>query len=241
MYRSSSTFQAKLIITQAAIIGIAWVSLVMLMRLGGQPWALDVPITAFIAVPAAVIAVAQLFSNSRVQRAAYIKDYALRFRTDKELSESFHYLVYRYGNELYAIAKKPPGERAEGEQEKLRRAQDGVPADLKFYIPDDTTDTPPERRLDNLLGFFDVLGYDCRREMVSMQDIAGVFGLHLDHFIQRKVISDYLAYVKKSWPMAESFHRTYSAPIPYRYLVLLLEDYSKYRSQTDRSNADGQS
>lgn len=224
-----STYQAKLITTQTLIIVITWAGLIVLMSLSGKPWTYDVPVTAFIAVPTAVIAVAQLFSNARVQRAAYIKDYALRFRTDKELSESFHYLVYRYGNELYAIQMKKPAERSETEGEKLRRAQEGVPADLKFYIPNDTTDTPPERRLDNLLGFFDVLGYDYKRGMVSIHDIAGVFGLHLDHIIQREVIVDYLAYVKQSWPSAKSFHRVYSAPIPYRYLLLLIEDYATYR------------
>lgn len=239
MYRPS-TYQTRMITTQTMIILIAWAALILLMSLSGKPWSYDVPVTAFIAVPAAVVAVAQLFSNARVQRAAYIKDYALRFRTDKELSESFHYLVYRYGNELYAIQKKKPADRSETEAEKLKRAQEGVPADLKFYIPNDTTDTPPERRLDNLLGFFDVLGYDYKRGMVSMQDIAGVFGLHLDHLIQREVIGDYLAHVKLSWPSAKSFHRTYSAPIPYRYLLVLIEDYSAYRKRTDWSNINGQ-
>lgn len=145
-----------------------------------------------------------------MQRASYIKDYAIRFRTDKELSESFHYLVYRFDNKWYQLFMQ--AEKTPREVKELDDAQRDLAPDLRFFNPRDALGAPQERRLDNLLGFFDTVGYDFSRGLLHERDIAGVFGFHLDHLIQRRVIQDYLAYVKEQWPKLQSFHEQYSAP-----------------------------
>ena len=188
-------------------------------------WDPKISIASFVAIPAAVIAVAQLMISAQIQRASYIKDYALRFRTDKELSESFHYLVYRFGNDYYRdfiqSVKTPESQKV------IDDAQAGLGPDLRFFNPKAAVGSPQERRLDNLLGFFDTLGYDLSRGLIHVRDVAGVFGYHLDHFIQRKVVQDYLAFVKEKWPELETFHEQYKAPVPFRYFRHLLHQYAE--------------
>lgn len=164
---------------QSLAILLLWAGLMLLLRYTALQWDPTISIAAFIAVPAAVIGVAQLLVTAHVQRAAYIKDYAIRFRTDKELSESFHYLVYRFGNNLYEAFQKAAEKRSPDESEELKNAQTDVAADLTFFNPKAATGAAQERRLDNLLGFFDTIGYDFRRGLLDIRDIAGVFGFYL--------------------------------------------------------------
>lgn len=186
-------------------------------------------------MPAAVIAVVQLVTSAHIQRASYIKDYALRFRTDKELTESFHYLVYRYGDSLYRIVQKPGATRTEEERRQLELAQADVPKDLQFFTPRNATGAPQERRLDNLIGFFDTLGYDLRRRLVHIDDVAGMFGVHLDHFIARTVVTDYLKEIERNWPDMDAFHEHYAAPVPFRDFRHLIERYIAFRRAQGRS------
>lgn len=231
-----STFLTRSILLQAAAVFVLWSLFGLYLSSDPENFDTKISLATFIAIPAAVIAITQLWVSAHIQRASYIKDYALRFRTDKELSESFHHLVYLFGNSLYDAYMKKPGRRTAQETNALKSAQKGISADLCFFNPRAAIGAPQERRLDNLLGFFDTLGYDFRRDLLHMRDIAGVFGFHLDHFVQRKVVQDYLDFVKKQWPTKESFHQYYSAPVPFRYLRLLLDAYIEFRkSETQQA------
>lgn len=223
------TLLSRSVLIQAGIIASVWAALVYYLRLQPSNLDLKISIASFVAIPAAVIAVAQLIITAHIQRAAYIKDYALRFRTDKELSESFHYLVYRFSNQMYQIFQSPPVKRGDTEAMALSKAQQGLSADLLFFDPKEAIGVAQERRLDNLLGFFDALGYDHARGLLDMRDIAGIFGYYIDHLIQRNVIQDYLKVVAEKWPDLRSFHQQYNAPIPFRYLGHLLREYVSFR------------
>lgn len=169
--------------------------------------------------------------NSHISRASYVKDYALKFRTDKDLTESFHYLVYRYGNKYYELFKKD--KRTDEEDKTLEDGQSGVKAELRFFDPKNIIGQEQEMRLDNLLGFFDAIGYDLRRGLLSVKDVAGIFGYHLDHLIQRDVVQDYLENIQKEWPSKKTFHERYGAPTPYKYLRYTLTEYERYRKRND--------
>jgi len=231
-----STLLTRSALIQVIISAFFCGSLAYYLYASPSNWDPKVSIASFVAIPAAVIGITQLVISAQVQRASYIKDYAIRFRTDKELSESFHYLVYRFDNSAYALFKtagKTPEER-----KALQDAQGDVAPDLRFFDPRAAQGAPQERRLDNLLGFFDTVGYDFSRGLLHERDIAGVFGFHLDHLIQRQVIQDYLAYVKEQWPNLGSFHEQYSAPVPFRYLRRLLRIYVAYRKSEEKSAAE---
>jgi hypothetical protein len=231
-----STLLTRSVLVQAAVSAILWASLALYLYATPSNWDPRISVASFVAVPAAVIGITQLVITAQVQRASYIKDYAIRFRTDKELSESFHYLVYRFDNTSYeAFLKKV---KTPEEEQALKEAQHGLVPELCFFDPKAAPGAPQERRLDNLLGFFDTVGYDLSRGLLHERDIAGVFGLHLDHLIQRRVVRDYLAYVKENWPNLRSFHEQYSAPVPFRYLRRLLRTYVEFRNAENRNAAD---
>jgi hypothetical protein len=198
---------------------------IAVVQYGALSWDNKVSIAAMLAIPSAVIIVAQLIVSNLVQRSSYIKDYALKFRSDRELTESYHFLVYRYGNEDYEDFKRSRKETME--------KQVTIPDDLRFFDPKHLQGCPQERRLDNLLGFFDALGYDHARGLINIEDIAGLFGLQFDHFIQRRPIQDYMKYVREGWPNIDSFHTEYSAPIPFRYFSKLCTHYLEYRKITN--------
>ena len=236
---SRSTLLARSTLWQGSEVLSLWILLgLYIFRVPGAHVDPKISLATFIAIPAGVIGVAQLLITAHIQRAAYIKDYALRFRTDKELSESFHYLIYLYGNKLYDINMKPADQRTAEESRILAATQNGISADLCFFNPNVAVGAPQERRLDNVLGFFDTVGYDYSRRMLQMRDIAGVFGFHLDHLIQRKVVQEYLEFVRVQWPTAKSFHEQYIAPVPFRYLRALLRAYIEYRKEENRHLAD---
>lgn len=222
----------KSVITQFLIIIILWGMLGILAATGvfGFATKYEVSIATFVAIPAAVIGIGQLVISSSIQRAGYIKDYALRFRSDKELSESFHYLVYRFGNDLYR--EYMANISLKQSTKTLDNAQDVVPADLRFFNPQSAIGTPQERRLDNLLGFFDTIGYDLDRNLIQIADIAEIFGFQLDHFEQRDVIRTYIEAVETNWPTMKSFHTKYKAPVPFRFFSQLIRRYVKYREVT---------
>jgi len=186
-------------------------------------WDHSVSLTSIIAIPAAVITVSQLVVSNHVQRASYIKDYALRFRSDKELSESFYYLIICYGNTVFEQWKANP-------DAFIDQQKDLVP-DLRFFDPSKMVGAPQERRLDNLIGFFDALGFDYDRRLIRMKDIAGIFPTHLDHFIQRNSVESYIESIKENWPKLRSFHAKYKSPTPFFYFSKMCEDYIEYQKR----------
>lgn len=227
MSRENTTLLLRSALWQITAAGVFWILMFSLVRSGIFTWSKEITLSMYVAIPAAVIAMGQLIVNAHVQRSAYVKDYAIKFRTDKDLSESFHFLVVNYGNRLYGLFTKPEEELTTGERQELDIAQKDVPPDLRFFLPA-RIGVLQERRLDNLLGFFDTLGYDYKRGLVSIRDVSALFGVQLDHFLQRDAIQAYLTYIKKNWPEAKTFHEDYKAPVPYRYLDILLRHHRQY-------------
>ena len=223
------TYLTKATKYQIALIVISWVALLIYIQFCHDIWDPTVSFTSFVGVPATIIIIFQLVINSHISQASYIKDYALRFRADSELTESFHYLIYKYGNELLKIYLKPEEERTEEEKKALEESQQGVPNFLQFFNPESAIGIPQERKLDNVLGFFDTVGYDLTRGMVSINDVSGVFSFHLDHLIQRNVVKLYLCKIKNEWDSKKSFHTNYKSPTPFGYLRSMLSVYVKYR------------
>lgn len=235
---ASGTILGTSVKIQVFVTVVIWGLMVLYLYIAPQSLDPKISFVSLIGVPAAVIGVSQLLITAHVQRASYIKDYAIRFRTDKELSESFHYLVYRFGNELYDTFSVLPEDRKPEQAQKLEAAQLGVASDLCFFNPKNALGLSQERRLDNLLGFFDTLAYDYSRQLVAMRDIAGVFGFHLDHFIQRKVVEDYLKTIELGWPSLASFHERYSSPVPFDYFRKMIRDYVDFRNQDNQKRSN---
>jgi hypothetical protein len=234
---TNKTIQHTAVTVQALVIATLWLALAVYLCINPTIWDPNISVASFVAIPAMVIGVTQLLISTNIQRASYIKDYAIRFRTDKELSESFHYLIYRYSNHLFEIHSKSANIRTTNEERELDDAQAGLTNDLTFFDPKQAIGSPQERIIDNLLGFFDTVGYDLRRKLLFIADVSGVFSYHLDHLIQRKVVQAYLKNIEEKWPTLETFHERYNAPVPFKNLRYLLRKYEEHRKSENQRTA----
>lgn len=226
--KTNEAFLPKIAKLQVFAIVLFWLLLIYCILKSYAKWDSMVSITSFVSIPAAIAIIGQLVIASHISRASYIRDYALKFRTDKELTESFHYLVYKCSNELFDIYVKPDEERSQEEQKKLNDSQLNVPNDLQFFDPDGVLGLPQERRIDNVLGFFDTVGYDLKKGTVNINDVSGVFGYHLAHLIQRCVVQKYLENVHEKWPTKKSF-QDINASEPFGYLKYMIASYEAHQ------------
>jgi hypothetical protein len=182
----------------------------------------NVQIGIFATVPLFVVTVIQVRSAVKLQRAAFIKEYVTKLHTDRDLSEAFHYLVYTYSDPvLDKFLRADPQVREE--------MQKGRPVGGRLYDPSTFQLSEEERRLDGILGYFDVLGYHYVAGTVSLRDVANVLGFQLAALSRRKVVRDYLNAIPDYWKKFEGDDP--QAVAPFRYLTVLLTDFRKYNKQ----------
>jgi hypothetical protein len=184
----------------------------------------------FTGIPLFLITIIQLHASSVVQRANYIKDFAVTFHQEKAFSDAFYYLVYSYTNEMYA--------RFIAADSKAQGAMQGARTKgQKLYNPKTFIGSAEERRLDALLGFFDVIGYHHYKGIVHMRDVAGVFGFQLAALATRQVIKDYRAAIPEHWPTS-SFAKDFNTVAPFRYLEELLKAFQAHCIQHEKEIAE---
>jgi hypothetical protein len=219
--RSNPAVDALLI-----LLGV-WLFLGVVMNLSyrGQPvlkFDNSVQVGVFATIPLLLLTVLQLRTAVHVQKAGFIRDYVSKLHIDKELSEAYHYLVSTYTNELYErVIVATDAELAEMQGSR----GDGC----RLYNVKKFQGSQEERRLDALLGYFDLIGYHYLNGVVRMGDIAGVLGYQLSALTTRKVIHNYLDLIPPYWEKV-SFGKAGGVG-PFRYLTVLLDDFIEYNKK----------
>jgi len=178
-------------------------------------------IAVFGGLPILLLTLVQIYTTSVVQRANLVKDLASKLYTDKELTQTFHFLVYTFDDKLYdAFLKANSTQRAEMNVNR--------PEGLRLFDPSTLTGSDEERRLDALLGYMDIIAYHYHRRLVQMVDIAGVLGYQLAIISSRKAVTEYLNSIPSFWKESR-YGRTFGKEsVPLRYLDKLLVDYRVY-------------
>jgi len=181
-----------------------------------------VQVGVFATVPLLLLTVLQLRTAVHVQKAGFIRDYVSKLHIDRELSEAYHYLVYTYNNKLYdRVVDATP--------EELAKMQESRADGCRLYNVDNFQGSQEERRLDALLGYFDLIGYHYLNGVIGMSDIAGVLGYQLAALATRKVVRNYLNTVPPYWEET-SFSKAGGVG-PFRYLTVLLDDFLEYNKK----------
>lgn len=163
-------------------------------------WERKVGIAVFTAIPLFLIAVIQLMYNGRLQRTDFLRNYAEEFFTNAELYSAFHELVYTYTDADYAevcrlIAEKESQNEISASTprpyfvEVLRSLGEASNTNRLFH-PKYFQGSPEERRLDMLIGYFDLLGYHYSKGFLSMGDMAGSLGHYLNIMEKRQIVKD---------------------------------------------------
>jgi predicted DNA-binding transcriptional regulator len=196
---------------------------------------LKVGIVAFTAAPLFIITLMELGRNLRLQRAAFIKDYISQFFTKSELYQTFHELVYTYTDSVFERVDKIRDEQNLDVKPKpvfdpFDNLQAGRQVGSRLYHPRLFQTSPEERRLDALLGYFDVIAYYYAKGFLRIEDIAGSVGYFLAVMKARKVICEYMKLNHEAWSSPE-YNRKMGATPPFSYLERLLDDIQKYNER----------
>jgi predicted outer membrane lipoprotein len=197
-----------------------------------------VGIVTFTAIPLLLITVMELGRNLRLQRAAFIKDYISQFFTNVDLYQTFHELIYDYTDVRFEKVESIRKEQHLDNQEKpvfapFESLQGGRQTGSRLYHPRLFQGSPEERRLDALLGYFDVIAYYYAKGYLRIEDIVGSVGYFLAVMKARKVVSDYLKANREAW-MNPEYNSSMGVTPPFAYLQRLLDDIQEYNARFER-------
>ena len=214
----------------AAVLGTEAVLFVVVSLAGLQP-DIKVGVAAYTATPLFVVTLMELARNLRLQRAAFIKDYVSQFFTDTNLYQTFHDLIYTYPTSVLEKidqlrVKKKLDKAARPVFDPFASLQGDREVGSRFYHPRLFQGSPEERRLDALLGYFDVIAYYYAKGFLRIEDIAGSIGYFLAVMRARAVIAEYMRLTEEAWH-SEEYRRMGSTP-PFAYLRRLLDDINQY-------------
>ena len=180
----------------------------------------------------------QLRKNREYQRAAFLSQYISKIFTNKEFSDTFHYLVYTYEDEYFCRVKmklKDDGITVESGQKTMFQCldslpfQDGREEGFRFYHPGMFQGSAEERRLDSLLGYFNIIAYYYKKEkLLSMDDIDGSIGYHLTVIGERTVIAEYMRIMEEGWKKGK-FSKKFGMQEPFQDLKDLLRNLTRER------------
>lgn len=206
-------------------------------RVFGLQSDLKVGIAAFTATPLFVVTILELGRNLRLQRAAFIKDYVSQFFINPHLYQTFHELIYTYPNSLFEkvddIRRAQKLDNCEKPVfEPFKELQGERLVGARLYHPRLFQTSVEERRLDALLGYFDVIAYYYAKGYLRIADIAGSVGYFLAVMGARTVIRDYMKLNQEAWSSPE-YNRRMGATPPFAYLNRLLDDIQSYNARFD--------
>ncbi len=213
-------------------------AIILFIRLLRLETDLKVGIVAFTATPLLVITLMELGRNLRLQRAAFIKDYVSQFFTNVELYQTFHELIYTYTNSVF---EKVDGIRKDQKLDNCEKPVFAPFAEIqsdrqvgsRLYHPQLFQGSPEERKLDALLGYFDVIGFYYAKGYLRIEDIVGSVGYFLAVMKARQVVCYYLKINREAWADPE-YNRTMGVTPPFAYLNRLLDDIQEYNLRFEK-------
>jgi len=232
-------------------------------------------LAAFTAIPLFLLTIMELRRNIENQRASFLKEYISQFFTNPEIYKAFHDLVYSYTDDKYgkiqieALKDQSISQNVKNiadllEPDKLKhipkpffvngelqgRREEGA----RFFLPTLCQFSPEERRLDSLLGYFDVIGFYVDRNIVPINQINGSIGYFLAQFKRRQAVQDYIDASIRFWDDEVKKDRealkhareekknhngkTLYSTAPYFYLQKLLERIELFNEALDDAKDD---
>lgn len=166
------------------------------------------------------------------QRLNTIRDYIGNFHTNQYLQDIFFKLVYSYTTDIYKalidveeyknlepMDTKDPifVEKIVVRNNNKQRSEEGC----RFYHPNFMKTSLEEKRIDSLLGYFDVIGYYYNKGYLELEDIVGTVGFYLDTISNRPATREYIQFIHENWSSTGPGKR--GCPEPYWHLVELMQ------------------
>lgn len=167
------------------------------------------------------------------QKSTIVRGFVSSFHTNEYLQDIYFDLVYSYDDEIYnqVINDESYKQDSTEKSEKIKRPffvekiNEGRKIGSRYYHPRYFQLSLEEKKLDSLLGFFDVVAYQYSKRILSLEDILGTVGYYLVVINARKASKAYLDYIETEWrntPYGKS-----GAKQPYSHLLNLLKNIDK--------------
>jgi hypothetical protein len=219
-------------------LGLFFLSSRQLLKFGPE-----ITIQTYTVIPLFILAILQLAYNGRLQKTDFLRNYSEEFFTNEALYSAFHQLVYTYRDSDF--------EKVEAlitEHEAAKTLSDKTPRPVftsiqrslgveeigcRLYHPKYFQGSPEERRLDMLIGYFDLLGYHHMRGYLSIEDIAGSLGHYLNMLSRRKVIQSLRAIYRDA--VLDSDYAKHNGRIrPFYYFEELMRSIENFNSRIEK-------
>jgi hypothetical protein len=218
-------------------IGLFWVS-----SRGLLDFKHDINIQTFTVLPLFILAILQLGYNGRLQRTDFLRNYSEGFFTNEDLYSAFHQLVYTYRDSDFEkveteVRKRQAAGTLNDETPRpvfldVKRSLGADELGSRLYHPYCFQGSQEERRLDMLLGYFDLLGYHHARGYLSIEDIAGSLGHYLNILSRRKVIIELRRIYSEA--AADPEYAKYNGRLsPFRYFEMLMQSIETFNKKDE--------
>jgi len=174
-----------------------------------------------------------LFDNSQSlekaildQKSTIIREYVSGFHTNEFLQRIYFDLVYSYSDTIYDKLVDDPIYKTDPPPIRPCFPDSAQTPELRdigsrYYHPNFFQFSLEEKKLDSLLGFFDVVAYQYVKELISLEDIVGTVGYYLEIINTRKASNEYLNLIDREWEKTD--YGKSGAKKPYTYLRILLK------------------
>jgi hypothetical protein len=199
---------------------------------------------AFTVIPLFLIAIIQLVYNGRLQKTDFLRDYAEEFFTNESLYSAFHQLVYTYTDSDFAAVKAAVAAKETSDPSLPNQAKPiffQVPRSLgedapgsRLYHPRYFQGSPEERRLDMLIGYFDLLGYHYSRGFLPLQDIAGSLGHYLNILSKREIMRE-MRQVYRDAIRDPKYAERNGRIRPFEYFEKLMKAIEEYNNEIEKA------
>ena len=241
MHALDRRFVKYFTLTALLAVGICELVVALAIRLGFLNWQTNVDYQIITVLPLFALALLQLYYNGRLQRSEFIRKYSEKFFTNQELYSAFHELVYQYTDSIFdkvnddVKVKEASGALGDGTSRPYFVSLDvntGRVEGKRFYHPKYFQGSAEERRLDMLIGYFDLIGYHHDQGFFSIEEIAGSLGHYLNILSKREIVryvrEVYLDSVRDSrYAQANGYIR------PFNYFEKLMKSTEKFNSKID--------
>lgn len=194
-------------------------------------------VVALLTFGSLTFAAAGLLGKERFDRAAFLKEHATKFFTDRELMDAWFELVEQYDNAIYLAIDQAVVRHGYGRplpqscvdelhyRQRVWNAGAGRDPRKRFWHPETLPRSPEERRIDSLMGYFDVLAYYWQIGYASLEEMHGLLGTYLGLLNAKRATRDYVRNMQSRWD-AHGFNRLVSHA-PFEHLCKLLEAYER--------------
>lgn len=200
LHRLQKLLTSRFVLLGLACVIVAELSLWALVNCSVLTFKNEITFQAFTVIPLFLIAIVQLVYNGRLQKTDFLRDYAEEFFTNESLYSAFHQLVYTYTDTDFEAVQKAVSQKESADPsfsnharpvffEITRTLGEDAPGS-RLYHPRYFQGSAEERRLDMLIGYFDLLGYHYTRGFLPLNDIAGSIGHYLNILSKRAVIRE---------------------------------------------------